>query len=224
MPRLLSRIVLAFLISTLALACATSPPVYRPPAQASAVSDSRAVYPETAFVVITDPHVYDSSLGVTGSAFQAYLDRDRKLLRESVEIFETAVAAAAEEAADFVIVCGDMTKDGERVNHLLAAETLGRLTRAGKKVFVVPGNHDVANGEAVRFIGDRTEPVPTVSPEAFVDIYGDYGYKAALDRDPTSLSYLAEPVPGLWLLAVDSCKWRLNRPGHHSPSDFRCKH
>jgi hypothetical protein len=27
------------------------------------------------------------------------------------------------------------------------------------------------------------------------------------------LSYLAEPVPGLWVLALDSCKWRENKTG-----------
>lgn len=216
MPRPLLRIVLAVLISTLTLSCGHSPSAYKPPAAASALPVQAPAYPQTAFVVIADPHVYDPSLGVSGEAFQAYLNKDRKLLRESAELFEAAVAGAAGESADFVIVCGDMTKDGERINHRLAADTLRPLIRAGKKVFVVPGNHDVANGEAVRFIGGRTEPVPTVTAAEFADIYQDFGYSAALERDPDSLSYLAEPVPGLWLLAVDSCKWRLNRPGHHS--------
>jgi hypothetical protein len=29
-------------------------------------------------------------------------------------------------------------------------------------------------------------------------------------RDPASLSYVAEPLPGLWLLALDSCRYREN--------------
>ena len=81
------------------------------------------------------------------------------------------------------------------------AGKLKRLVDSGKKVFVVPGNHDVRNGKSVRFQGDRTDPVPSVTADAFGKIYGDFGYQGAIERDQDSLSYLAEPVPGLWLLA-----------------------
>jgi hypothetical protein len=38
-------------------------------------------------------------------------------------------------------------------------------------------------------------------------MYERFGYGQAIDRAPDSLSYLAEPVPGLWLLALDANKW-----------------
>jgi hypothetical protein len=41
-------------------------------------------------------------------------------------------------------------------------------------------------------------------------IYGAYGYDEAIDRDPNSLSYVAEPVQGTWLLAMDPCKYLNN--------------
>ncbi|MBI9084427.1 MAG: metallophosphoesterase [Desulfobacterales bacterium] len=216
MLRVLHRIALVALISSVLLSCGPSSRVYQAPPEALALASKAVTYPKTSFVVITDPHVYDPALGVTGSAFQAYLDKDRKLLKESEELFDAAIDRAATEEADFVIICGDMTKDGEKNNHLMVAEKLKRFQAAGKSVFVVPGNHDVANGEAVRFVGDHSEPIPSVTGAEFADIYRDFGYNAALDRDPASLSYLAEPVPGLWLLAVDSCKWKDNRPGHHA--------
>ncbi|HEY9595383.1 MAG TPA: metallophosphoesterase, partial [Spirochaetia bacterium] len=44
----------------------------------------------------------------------------------------------------------------------------------------------------------------------FAQIYSDFGYGDAVSRDPASLSYVAEPVPGLWLLALDSAKYENN--------------
>jgi 3',5'-cyclic AMP phosphodiesterase CpdA len=198
------------------LSCARSGGVYIPPAEMVSLGAESAAYPQTTFAVMTDPHYYAAELGTSGAAFQAYLDEDRKLLKESGELFDAAVDQISAGEADFVIVCGDLTKDGEKTNHQGAAAKLQRLVDAGKKVFVVPGNHDVKNGEAVRYEGGLAIPVHTVSAKEFSGIYNNFGYATALVRDPDSLSYVAEPVPGLWLLAVDSCKYRENEPGQHS--------
>ena len=72
---------------------------------------------------------------------------------------------------------------------------LGALDAAGVPVLVVPGNHDVLNPRAARFSGDAAEPVAGVAPEEFAAIHADLGYGEALERDPASLSYVAEPVP-----------------------------
>ncbi len=208
--------IVIILLPIVLLSCSKSGGIYQPPREFAALPDTPAAYPATTFAVISDPHYYDTRLGIHGKAFQDYLDEDRKLLELSGELFDTAVEEISSASADFVIVCGDMTKDGEKINHQIVAAKLKRLVDSGKSVFVVPGNHDVNNGKAVRFQGDYTEPVPTVSAGEFAEIYRDYGYKAALERDPDSLSYVVEPVPGLWLLALDSCKYRNNQPGHHS--------
>ena len=171
-------------------------------------------YPATKFVVLTDPHFYDSSLGTTGSAFQEYLDRDRKMLTLSQEIMATAVEEIIKEDADFVLICGDLTKDGEALSHQGVVSALTKIKAAGKDVYVVPGNHDIANGDAVRFLGDTTEAVPTVSAQGFKELYKELGYGAAVDEDSDSLSYVFEPVQGLWVMALDSCRWKENQPGH----------
>jgi len=41
------------------------------------------------------------------------------------------------------------------------------------------------------------------------------GYGAAIAQDPDSLSYVAEPMEGLWILALDSNRYKENRPDHH---------
>jgi hypothetical protein len=46
-----------------------------------------------------------------------------------------------------------------------------------------------------------------------MEIYAPHGFAAQVDKDPESLSYIVEPVPGLWLFALDSCKYRENASG-----------
>jgi 3',5'-cyclic AMP phosphodiesterase CpdA len=58
-----------------------------------------------------------------------------------------------------------------------------------------------------------------VKPEEFAQIYADFGYKQALQRDPTSLSYVAEPQKGLWLLALDACRYAENVEGEEAITD-----
>lgn len=162
------------------------------------------------FAVMSDLHYYDTRLGTTGAAFEKYLNEDRKMLRESGAILDAAIDEIIDEDVDFVLVSGDLTKDGELVCHLGVAKRLARLERKGIQVLVVPGNHDISNPHAVKYLGDKTVPVPNVSPCLFKLLYARYGYGQAMDRDRHSLSYLVEPVRGLWVLALDSCRYRDN--------------
>ncbi len=168
------------------------------------------VYPGARFAVFSDPHLYDAGLGTEGPAFQHLMDADGKLLPLSSEILAAALRKVREMRPDFLLVPGDLTKDGEEQDHLLMAEGLASLSREGTKVYVVPGNHDVDNPLAMRYSPEGPVRVPNVSPAEFARIYRDCGYDGALFRDPASLSYLAEPVPGLWLLAVDSARYSDN--------------
>ncbi len=81
-------------------------------------SSAGSLQSKTKFAVLSDPHVYDSSLGTSGEAFEDYLSHDRKMLLESVEILEEMVADfLTTDGLEFVIIPGDLTKDGERVCH-----------------------------------------------------------------------------------------------------------
>ena len=178
-------------------------------------------YPDLDFVVFSDPHYFDPDLWGDGPAIEAYLRGDRKLLRESAEILDEALRLVEGTRAQLVIVPGDLTKDGERSSHLKIAQGLRRLEAAGKRVFVTCGNHDILNPEAYRYEGAEQVRVDTVSPEEFAEIYADFGYREALRRDPASLSYVAEPVAGLWLLALDACLYRENPAEGHPETGGR---
>jgi len=163
------------------------------------------------FAVLSDLHIYDTSLGSSGSAFDSYLAADRKMLLQSREILESMVASLlAVDGLQMVIIPGDLTKDGERVCHELVIRLLQPLREAGIAVYVVPGNHDINNPHALAFDGDSTRAVENVSADDFASLYGDFGYASARHRHDNSLSYIAEPVPGVWLVALDSCQYQDN--------------
>jgi hypothetical protein len=163
------------------------------------------------FAVFSDPHLYDAvTLGNSGPDLAAYISSDRKMLLESDEILTTVINDLKTRQLDFVIIPGDLTKDGERVNHRLMASRLSALREAGIKVYVVPGNHDINNPHAVSYRTSPPTQVSGVSPDEFREIYHDFGYNEALFRDPSSLSYIVEPVPGVWLFAIDSCEYEDN--------------
>lgn len=177
----------------------------------------------TSFMVFSDPHYYDPSLGTEGKAFEEYLDSDRKLLRESRELLLEAIERIEKSDASFVVIPGDLTKDGTKVSHKEFALLMERLEAAGKQVYVIPGNHDISNGESNAFPGDTVELVESITPKEFGEIYANMGYSEALHRDDNSLSYVTEPAPGLWLLGLDACLYRENQENHHSHTDGQFK-
>lgn len=170
-------------------------------------------YPDVRFAVLSDLHYYDSALGTEGSAFEACLQSDRKLLKESSTLIGLAVNKIIDSHVEFVLVSGDLTKDGELVCHQQVAESLSLLIEKGIRVYVIPGNHDVNNPGAFRYEEDRFLPVLSASHEEFANIYNDLGYGDALYKDTNSLSYVSAINNTLWLLAIDTCRSEENKPG-----------
>ena len=161
--------------------------------------------------VISDLHVMAPELLVNeGKAIEEYLARDRKMLRESLEILKTLVEEIIDIKPHLVLVTGDLTKDGERVSHRLVAEQLQRLIDAGIQVLVVPGNHDINNPDAKIYDGDNATSTDTITRNEFADIYRNMGYDGLSHRDPDTLSYCRDVADGLTILGIDACMDRLN--------------
>jgi len=162
-------------------------------------------YPDANFAVISDLHFYDTSLGCEGVAFKQELGMDRKMLAESEEMLDYVIEDLVDSDITFLMICGDLTKDGEAVNHEKLSAKLEVLLNCGIKVIVTPGNHDINNYGAAEFSGSVKSPISSISAEDFKRIYGEMGYSDALMSDSNSLSYVSEPIPDLWVLAIDSC-------------------
>ncbi|MFO7446967.1 MAG: metallophosphoesterase [Ignavibacteriaceae bacterium] len=170
-------------------------------------SEAQTFDNEIKFCVISDVHLYDTTLGINGAAFQFALMQDRKMLAESQEILKSAISIIKAEDPDFVLIPGDLTMNGEKHNHELLQSYLSELKSDGIPSYVVPGNHDISNPAAYRYEGDSVFSIPTVTPQEFVQIYNDFGFSEALLRDSSSLSYIAEPVEGIQIFALDACRY-----------------
>ncbi len=174
--------------------------------------------------IISDLHVMAPELLIKdGAAFEEYLSRDRKMLRESTEILETLVGDIIEQKPHLVLVTGDLTKDGERLSHHLVAEQLQRLVDQGIQVLVVPGNHDINNPDAKVFDGDSTTPAETITRNEFADIYRNMGYDELSRRDDDALSYCRDITDKLTILGIDACMDRLNTFVAHGDARDHCK-
>jgi len=174
--------------------------------------------------IITDPHIIAKELGSEGEAFEEYLANDRKLLFYSEEIALKSAELLSESDCDIVIVCGDLTKDGELLSHQKFASILRSIEKSGKKVYVTPGNHDINNPKATRFIDNRTAPTEMVNPYEFRKIYEEFGFSEAISTDRDSLSYVVEPVEWLRIISMDSCDYDENIEKNSPETSGRFKH
>lgn len=173
----------------------------------SVTNTSTTTSSASSFAVLSDPHLYDITTLGDSAELDTYLQNDRKMLKDSVQIFDAALADIKTRNVDFVLISGDLTKDGERINHELM---VSRLTALGKKAYVIPGNHDINNPDAKNYTTSPASSTPAVSPTEFRQLYANFGYGSALYTDPNSLSYVAEPADGVWLFAIDSCQYANN--------------
>ncbi len=164
------------------------------------------------FAVVADPHFYDTDLGTEGEAFDAWVNEEIKMIAGGEAILQETIRQIldTEPKPEFLLIPGDLTADGDESSHQKLTEHLYALVDAGVDVWVVPGNHDISNPNAFAYTSQG--PVGMYSPDAeqFAEIYRDFGYGRAIKRDPDSLSYIAEPVPGLWLFGIDSNRYREN--------------
>lgn len=157
---------------------------------------------------MSDIHLYDPALGTTGPAFEAYLaSQDDKLEAESDAIFQSALNILLNSDVQVVLIAGDLTNNGEYVNHQRVANYLGRLANAGKRVFVINGNHDIFNPNANSYSGNTATRVKNTTPDEFKSLYRAFGYDQAKAKDTNSLSYTVDLAPDVRLIVIDSCQY-----------------
>ena len=137
------------------------------------------------FGVVTDIHYYPDSLkGDRGTEWQTFVKNKHKMYDENNSLIENALDGvmrnAAEGGATYLLVPGDLTKDGELEGHKALAEKFRAFEKeTGIPVFVVPGNHDVNNTKACTFENGTKEDAEPTSPEQFREIYAEFGYDEA---------------------------------------------
>ena len=164
---------------------------------------ARAVEPAT-LIIASDLHYIAPDLTDRGSYFQQIIENaDGKAMEYSEELIEAFTDQVIEQNPDALILSGDLTFNGARLSHESLTDKLRRIKEAGIPVFVIPGNHDLENSMAASFEGDSYTLVDSVTEAEFEELYQEFGYREALSRDDTSLSYVAELARDLRVLMVD---------------------
>ncbi len=203
------RILGALWTSALSLSLVHCAPPADPP-RARASADAAAAAAEEVPVtpgdpvdlcIVSDPHVYEPSLGVT---IPSGMEQVAQQIFESAAIFASTMESIARESCSIVILPGDLTRDGESASHDRVVSVLAQLEAAGKQAFVVPGNHDVDSAAAVGYTDRGPTSVPALSRAQFAERYRRFGYDEAISRDQQSLSYVVQATSGLWLLGLDT--------------------
>ncbi len=166
---------------------------------------SSAAAKNISIFVATDLHVMGPGLLINeGSAWDNYINSSHKLEDYSVGLFQNMIDSILLQMPDIVMIPGDISKDGEKLSHQYISQELSRLTDAGIKVYVVPGNHDIGNIEnAQYFDGSKRYKAENITAEEFAEMYASFGYEGSV-RDENSLSYVTEPFDGLVIIGIDS--------------------
>lgn len=111
----------------------------------------------------------------------------------------------------YLIIPGDLTKNGEIAGHRALAAKLEQFERdTGVEVFVINGNHDIRNGNAAEFKNGKFVPAQWTEAEEFREIYRNLGYDHAVHTftPPAGemagmLSYTVDLDGGYRLIALD---------------------
>lgn len=170
--------------------------------------------------VVSDIHYYADSLkGDRGEAWQEFLYNKHKEYDVNNSLVDNALDGilqnALEGGANYVLIPGDLTKDGELEAHKALAAKLEKFQlETNIPVFVTNGNHDVNNSNACTFENGVKEPAEKTSPEQFRTIYanlgfdkGDSFFKPKDGSKGGMLSYAAPLGDDFRLIVVDSCMY-----------------
>ncbi|MBQ7886780.1 MAG: metallophosphoesterase [Clostridia bacterium] len=154
--------------------------------------------------VASDLHYISPTLTDHGEYFTRMIENgDGKLVHYAEELTDAFVQEVIAQQPDCLILSGDLTFNGAKKSHEDLAAKLRLIDESGVPVYVLPGNHDVYCYAAASFSGDGYALAEGTTSEDFAAIYHDLGFDEALSRDPYSLSYIAEPAPGVRVLMLD---------------------
>ena len=169
--------------------------------------------------VMSDDHYLSPSMIRNTEDYETALNSDRKMFSESDAILRTLLDAVREDKPDVLLLSGDLTKDGEQECHKALAKQLQQLQKEvpGMKIYVINGNHDIRNSDALNFNTPDGKAVPATRthPEDFKQIY-DFVYSdptviatytPPAGKEAGGLSYVARPADGFTLVVVDTGRY-----------------
>ena len=174
------------------------------------------------FATISDLHFYPESLMSDSQAWQDCLDGTTKLYLESEAMIRTAIETAMTRNPDlkYILVPGDLTKDGEYEAHTVLAKILEDYEEKYNVNFIVTtGNHDINQAASTTYANGKKEAARCLQANEFATVYKNLGYDLAISRYSTDdaqilnqLSYAVDLMDNdgnytYRLIVIDSCKY-----------------
>lgn len=155
--------------------------------------------------VLTDTHYYSKENGTSGKAYDIANAKSQKLLAESAEVLSAAFDQIAENPkSNIILICGDVTNNGELNAHAEFIEMLRSLKNRGKKVYVITATHDFkGNCVADLYDGDNKRQTPAASREMLFDMYREFGPDDAIAVHKDSMSYVVQLCDSYRLFALN---------------------
>ena len=88
--------------------------------------------------------------------FSFFVERcDGKVVKYLPQLLDAFMDQVIAEKPSALVLSGDITMNGEKINHEELARKLGKVQEAGIPVLVIPGNHDINNPNAAVYFGDE---------------------------------------------------------------------
>ena len=159
-------------------------------------------------ILATDLHYQSHKMDDGGKAFQKFVSEcDGKVVQYIPELMDAFIEQVLRERPDALVLSGDITMNGERVNHQELSQKLSKISDAGIQVAVIPGNHDINNNHAALYVGEEKTQAESITPQEFYELYHSFGYDQAVSCDPASLSYMLPLDEKNSLLMLDTCQY-----------------
>ena len=174
------------------------------------------------FVTISDLHFYPESLMSDSKAWKDYCNSNVKMFPESETMIRTAIETALTRNPNlkYILIPGDLTKDGEYKSHTALASILTQYEKDyGIEFIVTTGNHDINQLYSSSFASGKEEKEPALQYDQFAEVYKDLGYDLAIERYAENgtaitngLSYAADLMDSdgnysYRLIVIDSCRY-----------------
>lgn len=123
------------------------------------------------FTLISDTHILARELMDDNREFNMAVKYDRKFLVEGQGLLKKALELATINGSKYLLIPGDLTKDGEKKSHLEIAKILKDWKEKDKdrRIFLISGNHDINNNQAYDY--KNLKKAETIEPKDFINIY-----------------------------------------------------
>lgn len=164
------------------------------------------------FFLITDTHIFARALGTQGEAFEKFDKYGSTCHKASGALFDAAAKLMLNDGeCNTVLVCGDISDNGQYLSNIEASGRLKALQDGGKRLIAITATHDYTSDgrypdrviDSFSFDGGSVVPARGTKRSELDGFYGQFGKDGALSVHADSGSYCVQLQEGYRLLCLN---------------------